>query len=72
MGVDVVENGWWEEVFVEQAVADAGTNFCGGCGVVKVDDMGCGECGFEGGKALDFGFDGVEGAAKDGPFDEGA
>jgi hypothetical protein len=72
MRVDVEEDGFGEEVFVEEAVPDAGADFCGGCGLVEVDEVGGGERGFEGGEALEFGFHGVERAAEDGPLDEGA
>jgi hypothetical protein len=70
--VDVEEDGFGEEMFVEQAVADAGSDFCGGRGVVEVEEVGGGERGFEGGEELEFGFDLMVGAAEDGPFDEGA
>jgi hypothetical protein len=72
VGVDVVENGLGEEVFVEQAVADTCADFGGGRGVVEADEVRSSECWFEGGEVLEFWLYGVEGAAKDGPFDEGA
>ena len=39
---------------------------------MEVDEVGGNERGFEGGEELEFGFDGVERSAEDGPFDEGA
>ena len=67
---DVVEDGWGEEVFVKEAVADAGTDLGRGCGFVQFDEMRGGERGFECGEGLEFLLDGVQGALENDPLDE--